>query len=192
MKVKFLLVILVVFIISIITFTFYSCEGEPKVDCSKVCKKDIECGIDFHLNYNHYYGQEESLDECILNCKQIYSNNNNYIQVSFFDQVNMCYEKECGEIIDCLISDAPKSCKTPDYTSLIDTICGKKVECKKITSKEKCVYAENANDKMDFNIYPPNKCLTNNYYSDLVKCINIKGECDTLEEDIDNCIFHPY
>lgn len=179
MKVKFFTVVLVTFVISLISFLIYSCGDESKVDCTKVCNKEKECGE---------IKTDEDLNTCITNCKKYM---NAYFQSSFIDQMNKCYDKECSEIDNCLNYDASKQCKAPDYKPAVESICDKEVECKKTTSREECVSNEEKGMEMARGLFPILNCYTDSYYKDFGECIKSNVSCENYDNDMKNCQDHP-
>lgn len=173
-------VLVVIILILYWTLFILSCgmfsSNDSSIDCEKQCKKAMECNEGI---------TDQDVQSCIESCKK--SAINDYLQDSYVDSVNKCFDYECSEVENCL-SKSSEVCKSPDFVPYVYASCTKAIECKRTELKyDECV----AQGKNDLNSLINErgflKCFSNNFFKDFADCIkDIK--CESFDQDYDSCL----
>lgn len=146
--------------------------GTPQINCSSFCQKNQSCNF-----------EEPEGISCQDQCGCFNSLvKKGFMQEIFINQTNECYNRsECSEIESCL-SDVLINCTTPNVRSWAETYCKKLEDCG-INEDDNCItYLD---EKVHEELL---RCFTSNMFDLYTNCITLASKCDSLEEDIFNCI----
>lgn len=180
MKVKVLVVLFSIFVISVFALAISACgildeDSGAKIDCTKLCAKEKECDKEM---------TDSDVKDCEAGCNKV--KDSGYYQDTFVNTVDSCYDKSCSEIDSC-IEKGTSSCKAPDYMPYVNTACDKMVSCGAEGTKDECVAGGKEALEKEMNESSSFKCFTDKFFSDLADCIK-KANCETLDDDVDKCL----